>query len=170
MKEKKDYSTLIFVCIMLLCILALLFLYKGNNTTKEDEKKSNYVLLNDYSRFFTINSCIYKYFSYLSNKNTDNLLSILDKEYITLNSINSDNIYEKTLDLNSYYSFISKKIYYRKISESLFEYYVYGYTEEENNFESDKAYYYFIVKLDENNSTFSITPINSELFKEASNE
>ena len=87
MKEKKDYSTLIFVCIMLVCILALLFLYK-DNTGKKDEKKSNYVLLNDYSRFFTINSCIYKYFSYLSSKNTDNLLSILDEEYIILNSIN----------------------------------------------------------------------------------
>lgn len=170
MEKKKDYTLLILICIILLCVLSLFYLYNDKDNNSKEDKRDNYVLLKDYSRFFTINSCIYKYFSYLSNKDTDSLLKVLDSNYLLENNINSDNIYTKTLDLNSYYSFISKKIYYKKLDNYYIEYFVYGYTEEENNYESVKDYYYFKVVFDENNSTFNIAPINSELFKEVSNE
>ena len=171
MQKRKDFSILILLCIILLCILALLYLYNDNKNSNIKNEKNNYYLLDDYSRFFTVNSCVYKYFSYLSNRNTVNLLSILDKNYISENDINHENIYDKTLDLNTYYSFTSKKMYYRKLDDGFIEYYVYGYSEPESiNLDNNRDYYYFKVVFDEINSTFTIAPINSDLFKEVSNE
>ena len=171
MEKQNNNIKLIIICVVLVIVLGLLYLYKGDKKDKTvDEKEISYNLLEDYSRFFTVNSCIYKYFSYLSSKDTDSLLKVLDKKFIDSNNINEDNIFEKTLDLNAYYSFTSKKIYYKVLTEGYIEYYVFGYAEEENlNSDRIKDDYYFIVVFDEKNSTFSITPIDSELFEEVRN-
>lgn len=170
MVKKKDYTFLIIICVILFSILGLLYLENESDNVKEDEIKVKYYLLNDYSRFFTVNSCIYKYFSYLSSKDIDSLLKILDYKYIEDNKIDKNNIFDYLPNIDSYYSFVSKKMYYQKINDNYFSYYVYGYAEEDiNSGIGNKSYYYFKVDLDQENSTFSITPIDSNLFEEVSN-
>lgn len=168
MGKKKDYTLLIIICLILFSIVGLLYFSKSED--EEQIEKNKYVILNDYSRFFTVNSCVYKYIQYLSNKNYDNLFKVLSKEYINDNNINESNIYNYLPNLNGNYSFVSKKIYYEKKDDNYFKYYVYGYIEQDLiDSIGNKEYYYFLVDYDQMDNVFSITPINKIVFDEVEN-
>ncbi len=166
MKEKKDYTLLIIISIILLCIVALLFL---NNDDKDVvlNEKPKYRLVEDYSRFFTVNSCVYKYITYLSGNKTDELIKILDEEYKKNNNIDTNNVYNFVNKLSGNYSFKSKKIYYQVGNEKVIKYFVYGYLIEETiDGIGNRKDYYLIVNLDLENQLFSVTPYDGEMFKE----
>ena len=168
MEKKKDYTLLIIICLILFSLVGLLYFNKSED--EEQVEKTKYVILNDYSRFFTVNSCVYKYIQYLSNKNYDNLFKVLSKEYINDNNINESNIYNYLPNLNGNYSFVSKKIYYEKKDDNYFKYYVYGYIEQDLiDSIGNKEYYYFLVDYDQMDNVFSITPINKIVFDEVEN-
>ena len=171
MKKKDNYILLIIIICILVSVLGLLYLNKmdSNNNDKEESK---YYLLNDYSRFFTINSCVNKYITSLQNNKYDNVLKLLDKEYIESNNISSDNVSNYVDNLNGNYNYITKKIYYTELNKNVINYYVKGYlvSDELDNISNDKIDKYYIVKFDLTNNLFSITPIESSKYKEASNE
>ena len=61
-------------------------------------------------------------------------------------------------------------MYYEKINNSYYIYYVYGYIEEEViDGIGKKEDYYCQINFDENNGTFSIIPIDSTFFSEVQN-
>ena len=168
MKKKDNYIILIIIILILISTLGLLYLNKNN---KVNNKTPNYVLLNDYSRFFTINSCLYKYISYVSNGDSDSILKILDNDYVKDNNINSNNIYNFITKLDGNYSFKAMKIVYDKDDKDYVTYYVYGYLMEEIIDElPKKEEKYYKVVLDLNNQTFSVTPYDGEIFKEVAYE
>lgn len=165
MKKNKDYTLLIIICVILICILGLLFLNKDEEDNVQDIPQ--YKLVNDYSDFFTVSSCVSKYITYLSNKNTDDLIKILDDEFVLENGINSNNVYNYVNKLSGNYTFKAKKMYYQVDDEKVIKYYVYGYLIEETiNGIGTKQDYYLIVNLDTENQLFSVVPYNGELFKE----
>lgn len=167
MKEKKDYTLLIIICVILLCIVILLFLNKDSSDDNILSEEPKYKLVNDYSRFFTIDSCVYKYITYLSSTKTDDLLKILDEEYVNNNGINSNNVYSYVNKLSGNYSFKSKKIYYQVGNDKVIKYFVYGYLIEETiDGIGDKQDYYLVVNLDVENQLFSVAPYDGEMFKE----
>lgn len=167
MEKKKDYTLLIIICVILLCIVVLLFLNNDSTNSNILNEEPKYKLVEDYSRFFTVNSCVYKYITYLNGNKTDELLKILDEEYIKNNNINSNNVYNFINKLNGNYTFKSKKIYYEVNNEKVIKYFVYGYLIEETiDGLGSKKDYYVIVNLDLENQLFSITPYDGSLFKE----
>lgn len=167
MKEKKDYTLLIIICVILLCIVVLLFLNNGSNDDSILNEEPKYKLVSDYSRFFTIDSCVYKYITYLNGNKTDDLINILDEEYVNNNGINSNNVYNYVNKLSGNYSFKSKKIYYQVGNDKVIKYFVYGYLIEETiDGMGEKHDYYVIVNLDVENQLFSVTPYDGEMFKE----
>jgi len=165
----KKYLVIIFV----LLFIFSLFLYNMRFNNKVDNINYNVnkiKLLNDYSRFFTVNSCIYKYVNYVQSKNVENILKVLDNDYKMSKNINKNNIFDNIETLNSNYSFVSKKIYYEEIDEYNFKYYVYGYLEEDTiDGYGEKFDRYYIVKFDTKKSVFSITPYSEMEFKEVTN-
>ena len=167
MEKKKDYTLLIIICVILLCIVILLFLNNDSNDNNILSKEPKYKLVEDYSRFFTVNSCVYKYITYLNGNKTEDLLKILDKEYIENNNIDSNNVYNFVNKLTGNYSFKTKKIYYQVGNEKVIKYFVYGYLIEETiDGVGNKKDYYVIVNLDLENQLFSVTPYDGEMFKE----
>lgn len=167
MERKKDYTLLIIICVILLCIVVLLFLNNDSNDNNILSKEPEYKLVEDYSRFFTVNSCVYKYITYLNGNKTDELIKILDEEYVKNNNIKSDNVYNFVSKLNGNYSFKSKKIYYQVGTEKVVKYYVYGYLIEETiDGIGSKQDYYLIVNLDLENQLFSVSPYDGKMFKE----
>ena len=160
------------ICVILFVVVGYLFIF--DNSEKEEvieKKESSYVLLKDYSRFFTVNSCIYKYINYLSSKNYDNLFKVLDKDYVTNNSITETNIYNYLPELDGDYSYVSKKMYYKKLNDNIYSYYVYGYLYKDLiDSRGEKVYYSYQVNIDQKNGVFSILPYNGNLFKGVSNE
>lgn len=167
MEKKKDYTLLIIICVLLLSVAVLLFL--NNNDEEENilSKEPKYKLVDDYSRFFTINSCAYKYITYLSSNKTDDLISVLDEEYVSKNNIDTNNVYNYVNKLSGNYSFKSKKIFYQDSDDKIIKYFVYGYLIEETiNGIGTKQDYYLIVNLDTENQLFSVSPYDGDLFKE----
>lgn len=167
MEKKKDYTLLIIICVLLLSVAVLLFL--NNNDEEENilSKEPKYKLVDDYSRFFTINSCVYKYITYLSSNKTDDLISVLDEEYVSKNNIDTNNVYNYVNKLSGNYSFKSKKIFYQVSDDKIIKYFVHGYLIEETiNGIGTKQDYYLIVNLDTENQLFSVSPYDGDLFKE----
>lgn len=170
MNKKDNYFLLIIICIILFCVLGLLYLDKQNSNNVE-ENKTKYKLLNDYSRFFTVNNCVSKYVSLIGKKETKYVLDILDEEYVKNNKITSDNLYNYVGDYNGIYSFSSLKIYYKDKNDNYITYYVYGNliqdSIDDENVSKEKKYY--IVNFDLNNNLFSIIPYDENSFKEIEN-
>ena len=164
MKKKDNYTLLIIICIILLCIVGLLFL---ENETEEVliEELPVYKLVDDYSTFFTLNSCAYKYITLINGKKTNDLLNVLDKDYIKNKNIDNNNVYSFIKKLIGNYSFVTKKIYYEENDKD--KYYVYGFLQKESiNGIVSKEDYYLIINLDKKNNLFSVTPYDGQIFKE----
>lgn len=165
MKHKNNYRMLIIILVLLLIVLGILFF--NNEETIVEKKEPEIKLLDNYSRFFTINSCVYKYITFISSHKTDDLINVLDDNYSEKHNITKDNVYKYTGELYGNYSFKSKKIYYQEESNKFIKYYVYGYLMKENiDGISNKQDYYLIVYLDLDKQIFSVAPYNGDVFKE----
>lgn len=171
MKLRKSDYKLIIIAIVLVIISLIIFNISPNKDENKGEVNTQIKLLKDYSRFYTVNSCVYKYIVNLQSKNTNNLMKLLDEEYLTNNNINSNNIYNNLENLNGNYTFDSKEIYYEELSDNVIKYYVYGNIIEDtiNGYSTNKLVTYYIVKMDTQNMTFSISPSSENIFKEAKN-
>ena len=166
MTEKKDYKLLIILCLILGSIVGLL--YFNNTKDIKTVEEPNYGLLKNYSKFFTINSCIYKYINVLSSDKPDELLELLDEDFKESNNINVDNVYKYVEKLNGNYTFKSKKIYYEKGNNKVVKYLVYGQLIEDNmDIIGEKRDLYLILKMDTVNQLFSVAPYDGKVFKEA---
>ncbi len=150
--------------IAILIIVIIIFLVIINKNEKESNTKENYVTINNPSNFFTIENCINKFINTLYTKDTDNILLLLNDDYINNHGINKNNLFNYISEINQKTSFKAKKIY--KYNNS---YYVYGYLTEETidslNIQDD---YYIIIHIDDNN-IFDITPYDGSIFKGENN-
>lgn len=169
MRKYKDY--IIIIIILSLIVISLTVLSSLNKDKQNDNNQIliNYKVEEDYSKFFTVNSCIYKYIEYLTKKDTTNILKVLNEDYVKNNNINNSNLYNYLDNLNGIYTFSAKKMY-KDDTDDLVKYYVYGYLVKETiNGSADKTEKYFILNLDENNLTFDIMPSDSKTFSEVEN-
>ena len=167
-KKNNNYILLIIIAVILICVLGLWYI--SDNKDNEDNKSINYSIVNDYSDFFTVNSCIYRYIQYLSSKDTDKLLKVLNQEFIDNNNVTKDNIYSILTELDGEYSFSSKKMYVGTIKDKYYVYYVYGVLlKEEIEGIDSKVDKYFKVYYDKSENVFSIYPIDINDFNEVDN-
>ena len=169
MKLKKSDYKLLIICICLVIISLIIYSFQNPSNEKKvnvnNEEKIS--LVTDYSRFFTVNSCISKYMQYLQSDDKDSLLKVLNEKYISDNKITKSNIYTFLPNFNdTTYSFVSKKMYYETLQEGIYKFYVLGNlyidTIESSQFERNE---YFVLELDTNNQIFNIAPYNGKYFK-----
>ena len=166
MNNKKDNYIISIIIIILLISISVVLYYK-NDEEHNAKEETNIVLLKDYSRFFTVNSCIYKYISYLSSDSISDIINILDENFVKSNNINENNLHDYIPKLSGSYTFKSKRVYYEEINKNFITYYVYGVLIEEFiDYEQLKEEQYYIVNMDLKNQTFSITPYDGSIFKE----
>ena len=169
MKLKKGDYILIGICVVIVFITLLMTGAIGKKfEDKELENKKVISILKDYSRFFTLESCMYKYVAYLQSKDTDNLLLLLNDEYIKKNSVTKDNVLDFLGYLDGMNTFKAKKIYYENKNNNVIKYYVYGQVIEEviDNYTLTGIDKYYIVYMDTKNMTYNIEPYEESLFNE----
>ena len=85
MKLKKfDYVMLAIIVVGV--VLTLLLINNGNikEENGNSSEKNNIYLLSDYSRFFTIESSLYKFVGYLQSKDTSSLIKVVDGDFINV--------------------------------------------------------------------------------------
>ena len=80
--ENKNY-----IYIGIISVLAIVLILVINKTTKLDNDTSNKnVVVNNPSNFFTIENCVNKFINVIYKKETDNILTLLNDEYINENT------------------------------------------------------------------------------------
>jgi len=168
--NNKRYKLLIILILLFLFSIVIYNIRFNDNKEEIVDNKNKINLLNDYSRFFTVNSSVYKYITYLQSKNVDSIVKVLDEDYKVKNNINTDNALDYVEKLDGTYSFVSKKIYYEQLDDYNIKYYVYGYLVQDLiDGYGEKQDRYYIVLFDTNKNLFSITPFNELEFKEVTN-
>ena len=173
MKKNNIYIYIIFGLLIVLLLFVTNFYNNKNNKedTIQKTEKNKIKILSNYDEFFTINSCVYKYISYLQSKDYNSVLKILNSDYKKNNNITESNIENFVENLDGKYSFSTKKIYYEVIDNNYTRYYVYGYLSKDMiDVYGEKEDRYYIILFDTKNQLFSLTPYNEVGFKEVTSE
>lgn len=135
---------------------------------KNKEKvQYNYSEVSDFSRYSTVSAAIEKYYSFLSMKDYNSVLKILDEEFIKENNITSTNIKSHIFIPESIVSY-QPNIMYGKTKNGIMTYLVDGSVVNFSTGEELKKEY-LKVKLDGNTFHFSVRPIDEKEYKEVSN-
>ena len=163
----KDKNGLIALILLVVTITVLLTSYFVKNN--KEEKKEKIDIVTNYSNFYTVDSCLNRFVIFLSSKDEESILSILNDEYIKKEEIKKENVLDLFSEVKEGSNFVSKKMYYTKISENISKYYVYGsieYNELQttNNFKSESNDVYFIVYIDKNKRLYSVEPYSGDIF------
>ena len=166
----KDKSKLIAIILVIITIIVLVISYFFSNKDVNNDEKIN--IVTNSSNFYTVNSCLYRVITYASSKDKDSLYLILSDKYKKNNNITKENVLELFSNIDEYSTFVSEKMYYSQIEETLTKYYVEGRIEKNeiyddiitNNLNYNKVY--FIVYLDSKNKIFSIEPYDGKVFIE----
>lgn len=168
MLKKLDFAekrTLIawFIIGIVVVILIALFYYEFEIKENNKNIDKNYSILNDINRYYTVRGAVIKYYSYISAKDYESIIKILDQDYVKENGLTVENINNIVTDATEPISFSTRLICSKNLGNGKVSYLVSGF--EEDMFSGnrmDNKYYKLI--LDGNNLLFSITPIEEKDF------
>ena len=155
------------VVIILVVVLVFSFVYVKFTENKKEEETINteVVALADVNRFFTIDSAISKYFSYITLKDNESLLKILDEDYIERNNITASNISNYVGNYDDNIRSSLEEAYQVSSYNNIYKYYVKVVLKAETLYESTlQGYVYYIVTINENELTFAIEPISDIIY------
>lgn len=158
LNNSKKYTILIFIVILLGIFLIIVI---NDEKIKGAIQKDEYKVVNNASNFFTIEGCVNKYISSLYQKNTEDILTLLNEEYKETHGINETNIFNYIETFKNETTFNAKKMYIKDNTS----FYVFGYLMEET-IDSFNILdnYYLIVNINKENNTFNVTPYNGKIF------
>ena len=163
--EKK---TLIFWGILGIIIFAgvllLKFVVKVDFLNPTDYSQEVYELERDRNRFYTVNSALIKFYSFVNADDADSVLNILDESYIRDNALTSDNVLESISTSDQSISFSAKLMCSKDLSDTMTSYLVEG-EETGTNTGTFIAQKYYRVVLDQEHFRFSVKPITDEEYR-----
>ena len=172
MKDKSKLTAIILVILTVVVVIVTFIIEQ-----KEQEENNNDIsIVTNASNFYTVNSCLYRAITYISSEDEESLLLLLPEEYKEKNEITQDNVLDLFFDVSETSTFVSQKMYYEILSNSLTKYYIQGYVQEneimDDSLLTKKDYdlVYFIVYLDSNENIFSLEPYDGKIFKEGLDE
>lgn len=180
--RKSAKRKLIIVTVIVLLLLSLLIIL--NIRKKMLEKQARFDALNipqaDPSYLYTdtsiakvdtmstilaLQDSMNTYYKYLNEENSSALAGIINKEYISENGLNENNLVSTLKNNQQNKAFYVTDAYYKEISfDHEYKYWVFGksYTTDYKNVETEQ----FIVNLDFFNFTFKITPVGKKTEEE----
>lgn len=157
--------------VIIICFLIIIFtvsliytrIFEGH--VEEEKIDTTVVALADVNRFFTIDSAISKYFSYVTSNNSNFLFKVLDQDYVRRNNITSSNIYNFVGNYESNINSSLEEAYQVSSYKNVYKYYVKVALKLETLYTSTlQGYNYYIVTIDENDLTFAIEPISDIIY------
>ena len=180
--KKIGIAIIITLIIIIILISTLLIILNTSDKTKQQGDAGDIIDYNttqiepvtDNIDFFTIQNCIQNYLDKININNStyeddeepidqldiaSGIYDLLSKEYIEENLITKNNLLEKIEKVEQKLIFVPLKMNYLQL-ESTTKFAVYGFCQKLNN-EYVKDLY-FIVNVDNENKTFSITPLKIE--------
>ena len=161
MDKEKDKNKLIIILAVLAIIIPIVSYLIGSSKKTVDDIK----IVTDYNDFYTVNSCLNRFNSYLNDGAVDSVIVSLSSDYKKNNNITKENVLSNITETLENSNIVSKKMYYQNITESLKKFYTSSelVVEDFDGIKQRKTVYY-IVYIDSKNKTFAIEPYNGEVF------
>lgn len=167
---KKKIIVIVIEIIIISVLIVLTILQANKNYYKltiEEEPEPENVMANinieynkisklkDKSIIYTISGCINKYLAFISTKNANALLELLDEKYIEKNNITNENVVDKLGNLEKHQKMELKEIYYEYESEIVVAYYVKASIRDDNtnNIENNEMVEFYDPDLEEKEKT-----------------
>lgn len=165
MKKVEKIELSIVVIFIIIFVGSFIYMKFTENKTEDQQIDTNVIALVDVNRFFTIDSAISKYFSYVTSKNSESILKILDEDYVSRNNITNDNIYNFVGNYDTNISSGLEEAYQISSYNNIYKYYVKVVLKLETLYDSTlQEYVYYIVTINENELTFAIEPISETMY------
>lgn len=167
MKKLKIFIVILIIILILIIGIIGLLVYKTQN--KEGNEINNIQIeeipkimrVDNASMFFTVESCVNKYITYLSSQDAEIIFNLLDESYKTELEISKQNVLQHVEELNGIYTFSAKDMYYEKNGD-IQKYYVTGEIAADGLIEivseSSSIKFNITVILDMSNNTFTVIP------------
>ena len=168
MSKSNLYKIIIVVVIIIIIIVALLLLLLNRNEYENETYvpapsvtySETVEKLENYNKFYSLEEMIKKYCIYDSYGNSEGIYSVLDNAYCEANGITLENAVNKIERHNlSDYNLILEEAYI--YDDSLYPVF---FTKSIIRNTEEKQELYLILKMDQANLTFSVIPINKEVF------
>ena len=168
MSKSNLYKIIIIVVIIIIIIVALLLLLLNRNEYENETYvpapsvtySETVEKLENYNKFYSLEEMIKKYCIYDSYGNSEGIYSVLDNAYCEANGITLENAVNKIERHNlSDYNLILEEAYI--YDDSLYPIF---FTKSIIRNTEEKQELYLILKMDQANLTFSVIPINKEVF------
>lgn len=169
---------LIIISVLIIITVIICILLNVIKNTKNEENTNTQINNNTVSQidtkelkevksateYFTVQSCVNKYLTYIGGKNASSILKILDAEYINNNNITEKNVLNNVGNISEMVIFEAKKMYVEQIDENSNKYYVTGILkrdsmDDENGLKVIKDNFNIAIKLDFENMIFSVIPL-----------
>ena len=180
MENKAQRKVLIIIGIILIIIAILAYVLSlfidnennetGNNgtnntpptTSNVDEVTTDFTLLENESVFFGLSDIINHYLDSIMVRDTDELMTMLDEEYINEFNITTSNLYNYINQNYANAAYTPKEIYYNPNSDVTYYFidgYVMNYTVSATSFTSHVK---FLVIVDESTNRYVLRPIEAD--------
>lgn len=179
-KKEKKIKLIIYILIFFAVLIIVLYYFQekrkntqdNNNTVTEEQEEQklneeatleyNFNTVTDEMEFINVEKGVSDYFKLCSEKNSNDVLLLLDQDYITKNGINNENVFNKIKLYEGYNTFFANTIYFQvdDFSNESETYYMTYYIEGtiwSNSFK-DKTEVYIILKEDTDNMNYTIIP------------
>ena len=165
-KEKRIISLLIIIIIIIIVLIAgiIVFLNKSQKEKAVEENEGKQAIgletLNrttDISIYLTVEECLKSYLTMTKIEEKEVLVSYLNEDFIAIKNINNENVLNVINKYKDYDLYRTMEMYEKyDVENRISIYYVKG--------KIDGNYVFFKVRLDGNNETFDIYPIDEERF------
>ncbi len=135
-----------------------------SNNVQQDRTFNEKTKVKSATAYFTVQSCINKYISYVEDKDLESIMQILDSEYVEKNNITTANVLDNVGDIpEGSITFEAIQMYVEDIDDNNSKYYVSGVLKELGGLEreSDNIInnnFNITVELDYENMIYSIIP------------
>lgn len=170
-KSKKVLLAMGIVVVLLIIIIIILLINNtkneqqntdiiGGGTYGDKETQTDKELVENTTVFFTVENCINDYVSYIQEQDNKAIYNLLDENYVKNNKININNVKDYIENFNSNEMFIATKMYEQR-KENINTYIVEG-LKDDSEYNTNL---YYIVEFDINKSTYNITPLFDNNYK-----
>ena len=166
-KSEKKVLTfwVILVLVLLITVLVINIKFDGASILERATKRveTEYSLVKDRDRYFTVKTAIEDFYGYLNSGNTISASKILNEDYKLKNKISNNNINRKLNYTNPVNVISEDYMCQRKIDKGIYSYYVHVVLEDRND-SSNKTDSYYEVILNNNTVKYDLKLIDKDTF------
>ena len=169
--NESEKKVLTFWAILAVIVISALLVFrvvapeKFNKFFGLSNADKKYTLVKDRTRYYTVLNSINKYYQYNNDHDSQKVFDVLNSKYKEEQNITSPlSFVWPDVEHGTQKVYNARLMCQKKLDIGIYSYYVSGFESDSNKANSRGEKAYFDVRLDDNNMTFDIRPIDEKTF------